>query len=408
MLQVGKWATLGFSMAIASCSSTNGTKTNSEAGNSSVGGVTWQGGGSSVSGSGQGGNAVSTSGSATGGALSTGGVPSTTGTLASTGGNAPIGGSASIGGGNAPIGGSTLIGGNAATGGTAPIGGSTLIGGSAATGAGASTGGSASIGGGTSVGAGASTGGLASTGGTTAIGSTLSTGGTNTTGGVSFTGGTSGIDPGAIVPIVVNSSNTATYNLGDSQQKLFSFPAQSGQLYCISGLGGIVHGYLGASASVSPTNFISQTDADGYIVFTASATQTYYLAVQVSGGGASGSFQVADGGTLLALGATSMTLTATQPNLDDYYFFRFPITAGKSYRIQVTGPNQPSVGLAVSKQPDRSTNGQFASSAWGVSGSLPIDEVIATTTNVVPTSGYYYFYVNVHGDMAMTITLTES
>jgi len=212
-------------------------------------------------------------------------------------------------------------------------------------------------------------------------------------------------DPGPTVPIVVNSGNTATFNLGDGKWQRFSFPVEAGQIYAISELSGITCGYAGPQATVSPSNFTYQTDAAGRLIFTASATGIYYLAVAVVGGGVSGSFQVADGGRLLALGTTSLTLTA--PNADDYFFFRFPVTAGKGYHMKITGPMQPDVGMAVSARAERSNNGQFSYSDWGVGGSLPFDEDITADNVAASLSGYYYFYLNLHGDMTVAVTISE-
>jgi hypothetical protein len=212
-------------------------------------------------------------------------------------------------------------------------------------------------------------------------------------------------DPGPTVPVVVNSGNTATFNLGDGQWRRFSFPVEAGQIYAISELSGIVRGYVSAQATVSPTSFTSQTSPAGTLVFTANSTGTYYLAVAVVGGGASGSFQVADGGRLLPLGATSLTLTA--PNAEDYYFFRFPVTTGKGYHLKVAGPIQPEVAMAVSARAERSNSGQFSFSDSGMSGSLSFDEDITAQMVAASLSGFYYFYLNVHGDMTLTVTISE-
>ncbi|HJX53405.1 MAG TPA: hypothetical protein VJ801_11620 [Polyangia bacterium] len=213
-------------------------------------------------------------------------------------------------------------------------------------------------------------------------------------------------DPGPTIPIVVNSGNTATYNLADGKWKRFSFPVEAGQIYAISELSGIVRGYVSAQATVSPSNSTYSTDVTtGRLVFTASAAGTYYIAVAVVGGGASGSFQVADGGKLVALGATSLTLTA--PNAEDFYFFRFPVAAGKGYHLKVTGPIQPNVGLAVSARAERSNYGEFAYSDFGVAGSLSFDEDITAAMVAMSISGYYYFYLNLHGDMTLTVTISE-
>jgi hypothetical protein len=213
-------------------------------------------------------------------------------------------------------------------------------------------------------------------------------------------------DPGPTVPIVVNSGNTATFNLGDGKWQRFSFPVEAGQIYAISELSGIERGYVSAQASVSPTNFTYQTDATtGRLIFTASTSGTYYIAVAVVGGGASGTFQVADGGRLLALGASNVTLAA--PNSEDYFFFRFPAMNGKGYHLKVTGPMQPDVALAVSARAERSNSGQFGYSDFGVGGSLPFDEDITSAMVAQSISGFYYFYLNLHGDMTVTVTISE-
>ena len=212
-------------------------------------------------------------------------------------------------------------------------------------------------------------------------------------------------DPGPTVPIVVNSGITATFNLGDGKWQRFSFPVEAGQIYAISELSGIERGYVSAQATVSPTNFTYQTNAAGTLVFTASTTGTYYIAVAVVGGGASGGFQVADGGRLLPLGATSLALTA--PTADDYFFFRFPVAAGKGYHLKVAGPIQPEVAMAVSARAERSNSGQFSFSDFGIGGSLSFDEDITAQMVAASLSGFYYFYLNVHGDMNLTVTISE-
>jgi hypothetical protein len=213
-------------------------------------------------------------------------------------------------------------------------------------------------------------------------------------------------DPGPTVPIVVNSGVTATFNLRNGEWQRFSFPVEAGQIYAISELSGIVRGYVGAQSTVSPTNFSYQTDATtGTLVFSASSTGTYYIAVAVVGGGVSGGFQVADGGRRLPVGATSLTLTA--PTADDYYFFRFPVITGKGYHLKVAGPIQPEVAMAVSARAERSNSGQFSFSDYGIGGSLSFDEDITAQMVAASLSGFYYFYLNVHGDMTLTVTISE-
>ncbi|MBN2574323.1 MAG: hypothetical protein JXP73_07145 [Deltaproteobacteria bacterium] len=245
-------------------------------------------------------------------------------------------------------------------------------------------------------------------------------------GGTTLDGGTVGLDagasasdvaqdtmrdgfvPGAATPIVVNSSNTADYSLADGTWKVFYFDGTAGQLYCVSELSGIVRGYVSTSPSVSPTNHQYATDSNtGSLAFVATAAQRYYLAVAVSGGGASGWFQVADGGQLLALGANSVTLPA--PDMDNYYFFRFPVSKGHSYSISVTGPAATTVGLGLSPYAERATNGQFFKPMLGYSGPLPItNEPIPDTSVALSYSGYYFFFLHVYSAMNVTVTLAQT
>jgi hypothetical protein len=112
-------------------------------------------------------------------------------------------------------------------------------------------------------------------------------------------------DPGPATPIAVNSGNTGVYNLADGTWKVFYFDTEAGQIYVVSGLAGITRGYLDASPSVSPSTYKMATDeTSGTLLLTTTTAQRYYLAVGVKGGGASGSFQVADGGKPIPLGTT--------------------------------------------------------------------------------------------------------
>jgi hypothetical protein len=207
----------------------------------------------------------------------------------------------------------------------------------------------------------------------------------------------------------VNSSNTAEYNLADGTWKVFYFDAEAGQVYVISGLTGLSRGYLGTSPTVSPTNYQRVTDPDtGVLTLTAAAAQRYYVAVGVSGGGTGGSFQVADGGRLLALGATTLTLTAADAG-DAYEVFRFPVTAGHGYLLNLTGPVQPNLGLSVAARPERSFRGEFSFSDWGVAGSLPFTNQEIKAANVATsTSGFYYVNIRVMAPITFTIQIAES
>lgn len=216
-----------------------------------------------------------------------------------------------------------------------------------------------------------------------------------------------GYEPGPATALVVNSGNTATYNLTDGTWKVFYFDATAGQLYCISSLSGITRGYVSTSPSVSPSNYQYATSPEGTLAFRAANTQRHYVAVAVTGGGTSGSFQVADGGQLLALGANSVTLPA--PDLDNYYFFRFPITAGHAYSLSVAGTSTTSVGLGLSATAERASNGQFSSPLRGVSGPLPFsNEGIPDTSVAQSYSGFYFLFLHVYSLTSVTITITQT
>jgi hypothetical protein len=215
--------------------------------------------------------------------------------------------------------------------------------------------------------------------------------------------------PGPATPIVVNSANTAQYNQGDGTWKMFYFDAEAGQIYVVSGLSGIVRGYLGTSPSVSPTNYQLATDPiSGTLLLTAPAAQRYYLAVGVSGGWASGSFQVADGGKPIPLGTTTLSLTPADAG-DAYDVFRFPITAGHGYVLSLQGPYQPNIGLSVAPRPERSSIGEFSYGIWGVGGSLPFNnETIPATSVADSTSGFYFVNIRIMGPITFTISIAEA
>ena len=216
-----------------------------------------------------------------------------------------------------------------------------------------------------------------------------------------------GFVPGPATPIVVNSGPTGQFSLSDGTWKIFYFDAVATQVYAVSELSGIVHGYVSTSSSVSPSNYQFVTNADGNLSFMAPAAQRYYIAVSVSGGGVSGSFQVADGGTKIALGSTPLALTA--PDGDNTYFFRFPITAGHGYTFSAAGPAQPSIKIAAAPRAERSSNGQFSYSIWGVGGSLPFTGYdISAAAAATSYSGFCFFYINVTAAMTVTVTIAES
>ena len=75
--------------------------------------------------------------------------------------------------------------------------------------------------------------------------------------------------------------------------------------------------------------------------------------------------------------------------MEDFYFFRFPVTAGRSYHLRVEGPIQPNVGLAVSARAERSNYGQFGYSDFGTAGSLSLDGDITAEMAATSISGFY-------------------
>jgi hypothetical protein len=180
-------------------------------------------------------------------------------------------------------------------------------------------------------------------------------------------------------------------------------------MYVVSGLGGISRGYLGTSPSVSPGRYDQATDATtGTLLLTAPAAQRYYLAVGVSGGGASGSFQVADGGKPLALGTTTLSLTPADAG-DAYDVYRFPITAGHGYVLTLQGPSQPNIGLSVAPRPERSSLGEFSYTLWGMAGSLPFtNEEIPATSVAKSTSGFYFINLRIIAPITFTIAIAQT
>lgn len=113
------------------------------------------------------------------------------------------------------------------------------------------------------------------------------------------------------------------------------------------------------------------------------------------------------GGQLLALGANTVTLPA--PTADNYYFFRFPVSAGHSYSLSATGPTTTSVDLGLSPHAERASNGQFSLPLRGVSGPLPFtDEAIPDTSVALSYSDYYFFFLRVSSAMTVTVTLAQT
>jgi hypothetical protein len=213
--------------------------------------------------------------------------------------------------------------------------------------------------------------------------------------------------PDAATAIVVNSGPTGDYSLANDTWKVFYFDAEASQLYLVAGLSDTERGFVSTDPRVSPSNYQLATDDAGVLSFVAPATQRYYVAVAATGGGASGWIQVADGGSAIALGKTTLTLTA--PHGEDSYVYRFPVTAGHDYVLAVDGPAQPTVGITVSPTARRSIGGQFTDSAWSVSGALPFDnQTIAADSVAKSYSGFYYIYVRVTAPITLTITVTAT
>jgi hypothetical protein len=214
--------------------------------------------------------------------------------------------------------------------------------------------------------------------------------------------------PGPATEIIVNSSNTAIYNLADGTWQVFYFDTQVGELYVVSKLDGATRGYLGSSPLVSPTSWDKATDrTTGVLYFTATASR-YYLAVGVSGAGVSGSFQVADGGKLLALGANTVSLNGADAE-EAHYVFRFPVTVGRGFVLDFNGPNQPELALSVAPSPERSTSGGFSYSDWGLGGGLPFNnEEIRADQVANSISGFYFVNIRVTGSITFTIAITQS
>jgi hypothetical protein len=213
--------------------------------------------------------------------------------------------------------------------------------------------------------------------------------------------------PGPATPIVVNSGPTGDYNLPNGTWKVFYFDVVAGQMYAVAGLSATERGFVSTDPQVSPSNYQMVTDATGVLSFVAAAAQRTYVAVAATGGGVSGYFQVADGGIPVALGKTTLSLTA--PHGDDTYVYRFPISAGHGYVMNLTGPAQPNVGIAVSPKATRSLGGQFSDSAWSVAGSLPFtNEAITPESVAMSYSGYYFFQIRVTGTITFTVDIAQS
>jgi len=95
--------------------------------------------------------------------------------------------------------------------------------------------------------------------------------------------------------------------------------------------------------------------------------------------------------------------------MDNYYFFRFPISKGHSYSVSVTGTTTMSVGLGLSPRAERASNGQFMTPLRGVSGPLPMsNEEIPSTSVDLSYSGYYYLFLRVYSALNATVTIAQT
>lgn len=211
--------------------------------------------------------------------------------------------------------------------------------------------------------------------------------------------------PGPVEPLVVNSGNTATYDLADGTWKVFSFDTVAGRFYCLGVLAEGIDAYVGLSPSVSPGDYLEKTNYMRALNFTAFSSGKTYVAVVANGAGASGSFQIAEGGDLLELGENTVSLAA--PDGDKAYVFNFSVAPGHTYAISVTGDAKKPVTLALSPLADRATTGGFAFPLSTQTGPLPItDEPVSLESVVKSTSRLYFLYVKVQETANLTITIT--
>ena len=207
-------------------------------------------------------------------------------------------------------------------------------------------------------------------------------------------------------PLVVNSGNTAKYDLAPWTWKVFAFEVLADKLYCVGGLGKDVDGYLGPSPSVSPSEFSDRSDSNGALFFTPYASGTRYIAIATTDASASGSFQISDGGELLIIG-TDNPFSLTAPTGDDYHFFHFTVAPGHDYTVSVTGDTRQPVVLGLSPKSDRSTEGQFAFPFSSKTSVLPIiDEPIPYTSTIESATRYYFIFLRIQEPTNVNITIT--
>lgn len=210
--------------------------------------------------------------------------------------------------------------------------------------------------------------------------------------------------PGPVEPLVVNSGNTAKYDLADGAWKVFSFDTVQGHFYCLGVLADGVDAYLSQSPTVSPTDYNEKTNYLRALNFTSNSGGKYYVAVGANGASASGSFQIAEGGNLLEVGENTLELTA--PKGDDFTFYNFSVAPGHSYSISVTGNAKNPVSLGLSPFADRSTAGQFAFPLSTKTSALPITEEPVPLESVAKSSSRLYFlYLRVKEAVSLTVKI---
>jgi hypothetical protein len=217
---------------------------------------------------------------------------------------------------------------------------------------------------------------------------------------------TSAVDafvPGPIEPVAINSGDTATYDLADGAWKVFSFDTVADHLYCVSTLGDGVIGYFGGS-TVSPTNY-DLTTKSGVLVFPEYATETRYLAVAADGGGASGKFQVADGGELLTLGDNTVDFTAA--DVGHYRVFRFNVAPGHNYTVSIAGTAKNPVALGLSPKAERAAAGAIAYPFLETTTALPItDKLVPFESTVESYTRFYFLFLKVAEAVSLTVNIT--
>jgi hypothetical protein len=209
--------------------------------------------------------------------------------------------------------------------------------------------------------------------------------------------------PGPIVPVVVNSGNTASYDLADGTWKVFSFDTRADHLYCVSTLGDGVVGYFGGETA-SPSDY-ELTTKNGALVFPEYATGTRYLAVAATGGSASGTFQVADGGELVTVGDNTVDFSAT--DVGHYRAFRFNVAPGHNYTVSITGTTKNPVGLGLSPKAERGAGGSLAYPFLETSSTLPIADKLVPLESIVDSyTRFYFLFLKVAEPVSLTINIT--